>query len=167
MSIGERIRQRRKALGLTQAKLAELADISLVTMQKIEYGERDGSAETHESLSRVLGVTVSYLVYGDNPADQSGNEYVILPDIFTGEDKELVHRFIGMLQLRREELNAAHNAAIEAKYDRQLQEEARQNLERANKHETRQTVQRDVEKLTGLQSEEINHQTKKRHKNSA
>jgi len=42
--------------GLTQAKLAEKAHLSIDSISRIERGERTPSLETMESISRVLGV---------------------------------------------------------------------------------------------------------------
>jgi transcriptional regulator with XRE-family HTH domain len=50
----------------SQEKLAEEADISLPLLQQMERGVTFGSKKTHAKLAGVLGVTVSYLVYGND-----------------------------------------------------------------------------------------------------
>ena len=75
--LSERLRTLRKAAGLTQSKLAELADLSVIAVQKIEAGERFGNKTTHKKLAVALNVSVSLLVYG---TEQSSNR---LRDLLT------------------------------------------------------------------------------------
>ena len=55
------LRQRRKALDLTQEKLAAAIDVSLPTIVKIEAGERRPSREVAELLARCLKVPAEEL----------------------------------------------------------------------------------------------------------
>ncbi len=74
--LGERIREERLHLRLTQAQLAEDVDISDTYMGAIERGERGLSLDTLVTLAARLGVTVDYLLSdavpgtGDNITDQ-------------------------------------------------------------------------------------------------
>jgi len=64
MSLGRRIRERRKALGLTQQELATALGL---TPQHISVIEQDKRAPALASLARMaeeLGVTVDFLVKG-------------------------------------------------------------------------------------------------------
>jgi y4mF family transcriptional regulator len=54
--IGQTIKQRRKELGITQADLAELADISKNTLYKLERGQLNPSLDILTKLARVLGM---------------------------------------------------------------------------------------------------------------
>lgn len=54
--LGVRLSQLRNQAGLTQAKLAEKAHLSIDSISRIERGERTPSLESMESISRVLGV---------------------------------------------------------------------------------------------------------------
>lgn len=60
--LGERIREERLHLRLTQAQLAEDIDISDTYMGAIERGERGLSLDTLVLLAKRLGVTVDYLL---------------------------------------------------------------------------------------------------------
>ena len=53
-SVGENVRRQRRAMGLTQEKLAELADLAPRTIQKIEAGQLDILATTIHRLQQAL-----------------------------------------------------------------------------------------------------------------
>lgn len=58
VTIGKVIRQRRKALKITQPHLAELAGISVNSLYKIERGEANPTLELIEKIAEVLGLEV-------------------------------------------------------------------------------------------------------------
>lgn len=60
--IGSRIRGRRKELGLTQTRLAEMMDLSPTYLGQIENGHRGVNLQNLIELASVLGVTLDYLV---------------------------------------------------------------------------------------------------------
>jgi y4mF family transcriptional regulator len=62
LDIGQTIRGRRKALGITQPHLAELANISVNTLYKIERGEANPTLETIIKLADVLGMELALTV---------------------------------------------------------------------------------------------------------
>lgn len=62
MEIGERIRKRRQTLRWSQEKLAEMADVSLNTVSRIEGGQSDMSIEVFRRLAQALGTSASELV---------------------------------------------------------------------------------------------------------
>ncbi len=53
-SVGENVRRQRRALGITQEKLAELAELAPRTIQKIEAGRLDILATTVRRLRQAL-----------------------------------------------------------------------------------------------------------------
>jgi len=55
-TIGESIRNRRKELEITQPHLAELAQVSVNTLYKIERGQGNPSLEILNKLADVLGM---------------------------------------------------------------------------------------------------------------
>lgn len=71
--LGERLRNRRTALGLTQESVSDQIGISLRYYQMLERGERKVSLDTLISLSRIMSISVDYLLFGnvahafDNP----------------------------------------------------------------------------------------------------
>ena len=70
MSIGERIRRRRIALGLTQRELAS-DGVSYAYISRIETGHRTPSIKALRMLARKLETSVHWLETGKHdPADQ-------------------------------------------------------------------------------------------------
>ncbi|MBD5472827.1 MAG: helix-turn-helix transcriptional regulator [Lachnospiraceae bacterium] len=70
--LGERIREERRRLNLTQAQLAEDIDISDTYMGAIERGERSLTLDTLIRLVNRLGVTVDYML-SDSVSDNDSN----------------------------------------------------------------------------------------------
>jgi len=70
--LGERIREERLRLHLTQAQLAEATEISDTYMGSIERGERSLTLDTLVRLVNRLGVTVDYLL-ADSVTDSDAN----------------------------------------------------------------------------------------------
>ncbi|WP_138752754.1 helix-turn-helix domain-containing protein [Paenibacillus sinopodophylli] len=62
MSLGQRIREQRRKLGLTQPQLAETIGMSLNTIKQLEIGRVKPSIDTLEKLSNLFGVTSDYLL---------------------------------------------------------------------------------------------------------
>ena len=71
MRLGERIREERLHLRLTQAQLAEAIEISDTYMGAIERGERSLTLDTLVRLANRLGVTVDYLLSDSVPGSDS------------------------------------------------------------------------------------------------
>ena len=65
MSLGEKIKQRRRQLAFSQEKLAELVSVHSNTIRKWEKGNSSPSAEEVRSLAEALGVTTAFL-YDEN-----------------------------------------------------------------------------------------------------
>ena len=61
---GERIRDQRNAIRMTQEQVAEESDISLRFYQMIERGEKSVSLDTLIRLSKTLNSSVDYLLFG-------------------------------------------------------------------------------------------------------
>ena len=64
-SIGNRIRQARKRLDVTQEYISEVADISAQYWSAIETGRERGSINTYLQIADALGVTINELVYSE------------------------------------------------------------------------------------------------------
>ncbi len=69
--VGERIRQRRTLLGLTQEQLATALDISYQQVQKYETGSNRVSAGRLYEIAKHLEVEVAYFFDGLEPTSQS------------------------------------------------------------------------------------------------
>lgn len=70
MNISERIKIRRKKLGLTQAELAEIADCSQQTIQKLESGLINNPRNI-EALAAALQTTPEFLRFGVGELDNA------------------------------------------------------------------------------------------------
>jgi transcriptional regulator with XRE-family HTH domain len=57
--IGSVIRERRKLLGITQPDLAEMAQVSINTLYKLERGEFNPSVKILNQLAEILGLELS------------------------------------------------------------------------------------------------------------
>jgi y4mF family transcriptional regulator len=60
--LGDAIKNRRKELGITQPHLAELAQISINTLYKLEKGQGNPSLDVVNKLAEVLGMELSFQV---------------------------------------------------------------------------------------------------------
>lgn len=86
MTIGTRIREARKSLGLTQKSLGELAGIAEPTIRKYESDRLHPKFETLEKLAAPLNVTAGYLWDGKKrlgdwlPSDAPGAPLVLPVD---------------------------------------------------------------------------------------
>jgi transcriptional regulator with XRE-family HTH domain len=64
---GERLKALREQAGLTQEKLARAADVSLMTVSRLERKGLDPNWSTVVALARALGVSVAVFDNGDAP----------------------------------------------------------------------------------------------------
>lgn len=62
--VGERLRQRRTLLGLTQVRIAELTGLTFQQIQKYERGANRISSSRLYDLARVLDVSIPYFFEG-------------------------------------------------------------------------------------------------------
>jgi len=61
--LSENLKKTRKKKGLSQDKLAKLADVTLTTLVKIESGANDNpTIKTLAKISTALGVTIDELI---------------------------------------------------------------------------------------------------------
>lgn len=63
IGIGERVKQKRQELGLTQEQLAELCELSTSYIGHIERGSTSMSINVLLTLSQILNVSTDYLLY--------------------------------------------------------------------------------------------------------
>ena len=63
-SIGQRLKEEREKLGLSQIDIAETAGISRATQQNYEYDQRSPTADYLAKVA-ALGVDVQYVVTGE------------------------------------------------------------------------------------------------------
>lgn len=78
--IGKRIKNKRKELSLTQEKLSEILEVSPSYVSEIERGSSIPSLATISKISKVLDLSLDYLVYGVNVnnSDNTFSEFLKL-----------------------------------------------------------------------------------------
>lgn len=95
--LGERIREERLRLNLTQAQLAEDIDISDTYMGAIERGERSLTLGTLVRLVNRLGVSVDYML-ADSVSDSDSNILNQFRQIMDGQPLERQQMAINVLR---------------------------------------------------------------------
>jgi len=70
IDVGIRVRERRKAMQLSQDGLASIAKISKMTISRIETGKQKMYYETAYILAKALGVGTDYFVTGLSPVEE-------------------------------------------------------------------------------------------------
>ena len=95
--VGERIAAKRKQLSLTQAELAERADLTSKYISKIESSKnRSLSIKSVLQLCRALSVSPSFLLLGVNDDDESSCYVDVAQKLKLCDEKQLrqVSKFI-------------------------------------------------------------------------
>ncbi|WP_416441259.1 helix-turn-helix domain-containing protein [Leeuwenhoekiella sp. A16] len=62
VNIGKLIQQRREHMRITQEQLAEMADIGIVTLYKIETGQANPTLQSIQKITDVLGLEITLQV---------------------------------------------------------------------------------------------------------
>lgn len=97
LSIGTRIKQRRKELGLTQVQIKQATGISSGNMSEIENGNKLPSTPALISLSAILDCSIDWMLKGEAPK----RENVFLSD---ERDAQLLEGFRELSEEDKEEL---------------------------------------------------------------
>lgn len=102
-NLGERIRQRRMELGWTQDHLVSRAGISKGFLSDVENGKRNISAENLMVVAQVLGVSLDYLMKGDDtgPAQREIQIPVSLSE-FARQEELSYRQTLTLLQMRQQ-----------------------------------------------------------------
>lgn len=108
--IGARVRAVRKRLGMTQEKLAELADISIPHMSHIETGSTKVSLPTLITLANVMNVSLDKLVCSSIRESRQVYEQE-LAELFDACDSVQLRIILDVAKATKESLdrNAMHN----------------------------------------------------------
>lgn len=93
--LAENIQSRMDALGLTQEKLAEMADISKGTLQNYLYKKRQPRPEQIASVARALGVLPDSLYLDHSPNNKRPAElrWEVVKLISTVDDSQMLELF--------------------------------------------------------------------------
>ena len=68
-AIGQRIKSKRKNMGLTQESLAEKLDISVEYLSRVESGSANASFSLLEKISDAMGISEEELLFGRIPPE--------------------------------------------------------------------------------------------------
>lgn len=93
-----RIRQHRKAKGLTLEQLAALVGSSKSYMSDIERGTKTGSVEMLRSIAAALGVSDAEMFAADTPDDQAILDHLKLYQTLSPEDRAQIDALAQRLQ---------------------------------------------------------------------
>ncbi len=87
-NFGNRLRRLRKKTGLTQEQLAEAVNVSLKTVQRWEFNERQPRIEEIKALAKALGVSEADLL--NDPPEKSGDWVISFKTVAHFNTEEVV-----------------------------------------------------------------------------
>lgn len=99
-NMGIRISERRKAMNLTQEKLAEKMGVSLQTISCIELGKKAIRPENLANLCLHLNVSADYILYGKRDENLM-NELTTKLSELTPEEYTIVETLVTFLSSRK------------------------------------------------------------------
>lgn len=117
ISIGERIKSRRKELNITQVQIREATGISSGNMSGIESGKSLPSASALIELSKVLNCSIDWMLTGNSPISESVILSNIEEDLLTGfrelpeDDKD---ELIGILKMKLRKIKRARGTSAKS-----------------------------------------------------
>lgn len=113
--VGQRVRERRKVLGITQDRLAQALDLTFQQVQKYERGVNRMSASKLFEAAQVLDVPVNWFFEGEAIATSRGTEPAGKRDsgqLSTRETRDLLNAFLKLdPKLRRQVLDLVKGMA--------------------------------------------------------
>jgi transcriptional regulator with XRE-family HTH domain len=99
--VGQRLKERRLILGLTQTDLAKRVDISFQQIQKYELGKNRVSASKLWGIAQILDVPVGYFFEGLTGSDVEGWSGPT-PDVMADKDViAMVRAFVAIPEAQR------------------------------------------------------------------
>lgn len=116
LRVGQRVRDRRKALGITQDRLAQALDLTFQQVQKYERGVNRMSASKLFEAAQVLDVPVNWFFDGGTVPDRPGVESGRPPQsesLSTRETRDLLGAYLKLEpKLRRQVLDLVKSMAL-------------------------------------------------------
>lgn len=96
--MADRIKTQRKKLSYTQERFCEILDISVSSYAKIENAFQKPSLDTLVKISKNLGVSLDYLVFGTDAAQtENHSNSQIMEQILSNMDKDKLQYAIDFL----------------------------------------------------------------------
>jgi Predicted transcriptional regulators len=110
MTIGERIRSRRKSLGLTQKSLAKALKISDVSVSQWERDTSEPTGKNLHALCKVLKCPAAWILFGDeNKAPEEPSD---LPIQLDERQQELLELFTAITDTEQEAILSELRARV-------------------------------------------------------
>lgn len=102
--IGERLKKARVQKGYTQEKLAEMLDVSIAYLSRIETGATHINLKRLNELCGILDVSESYVLDGasNNSASYLNNELDSILKDCTPDKKELIYQIATIISEKNE-----------------------------------------------------------------
>lgn len=105
VELGKRVREQRNLSGYTQEKLAEKADLSAQMISTTERGTKEIKIENLYKLSRVLHISMDYLVSGQDPTKDYLEQDNSMEELSEEERKDLNTIIEVFLRMRKRDRN--------------------------------------------------------------
>lgn len=113
ITIGSRIKSRRKELHLTQSEIKQAVGISSGNLSDIENGNRAPAISTLYKLSTILQCSIDWIVTGENInntlVEISAEGELILLDGFRQLSKDDQNELLAILQIKLQRANATED----------------------------------------------------------
>lgn len=125
ISIGERIRNRRKELNITQIQIRETTGISSGNMSGIESGKSLPSASALIELSKILNCSIDWMLTGNSPKSEDITLSNIEEDLLNGfrelpdDDKD---ELIGILKMKLRKVQRARGISVKSSLSTDIEE---------------------------------------------
>lgn len=101
--LGEKVRLKRREMGYTQERLAELCDVSTGFLGHIENGTRTPSLETLYSIACALHSGVDYFLFDSAPTTDSFIEQIT--SHVRSKNPDSYNRFCNMIKIMAEHMD--------------------------------------------------------------
>lgn len=106
MTVGDRIRNKRESLGMSQTELAKMAKISKQTLYKYEKNIiTNVPSNKVEKIADILSVSESYLMGWDKNLNKENSD--LMPDILS--DSDLLEHIKKLMRLNEEHRQAIYD----------------------------------------------------------
>lgn len=96
--ISKKVKKYRQEKRLTQAQLAELADISTIHLSHIETGAVSMSLECLLKICEILEITPNHLLLSDSHVEKDGELFKEHLEALTGDEKQFLIRLMELLK---------------------------------------------------------------------
>ncbi|MCI8339213.1 MAG: helix-turn-helix transcriptional regulator [Lachnospiraceae bacterium] len=105
MKIGQNLSAIRLQHGLTQAELAEAADVTTDHISHVENGSNGISLELLLKICRALGITPNDILSGEYETEEKSDDHTLSLDQLEPSDIDLIEKIAHYLKNKKTKLN--------------------------------------------------------------